>query len=449
MFGGLFLGAQIDRADAVALTLKIVEVGLDTAGVGGDGCRPRRPTLSAPALRVRCARSRGSGPRLRPGGRRRPRHGRRGWRGPRGPPTRRPRRARSARSASALLVLGAAGQGVRRTLGAAGLGHGPSSTRRAARRVSSVSGAALALARSACALGARRGERVQALGGGLADGLAPVLAVGDQQLQAARAAIAVRGPRDRARRGSRRRPRGPGRRRRGPRPGRPARSSPCASSVAAAASAGGERLFVLREAPPRSGRSHRRGRRRGLPCAPLRGRSVPAPSARSSAFCSAAGLSRRAARRASSMPASLAEASVRAPARGLGLGRQDLRSALGLRPAGVFCSSRTAAGLRGASAREVKPSQRHRSPSFETSRHPGSRPACNASPSARSTSAVKASRGCESTAGALHQARSSGVAPFGQTGVSASRPSTPEGRGRGGTSAASRSSPKAAASAFS
>jgi hypothetical protein len=34
---GLVLGAQVHRADGIALALQIVEVGLDAGGVGGDG----------------------------------------------------------------------------------------------------------------------------------------------------------------------------------------------------------------------------------------------------------------------------------------------------------------------------------------------------------------------------------------------------------------------------
>ena len=37
VFGGLLLGAQVDRADGLALALQVVEVGLDAVGVGGDG----------------------------------------------------------------------------------------------------------------------------------------------------------------------------------------------------------------------------------------------------------------------------------------------------------------------------------------------------------------------------------------------------------------------------
>src|SRR5258708_2027146 len=37
VLGGLRLGAQVDRADGVALALQVVQVGLDAAGVGGNG----------------------------------------------------------------------------------------------------------------------------------------------------------------------------------------------------------------------------------------------------------------------------------------------------------------------------------------------------------------------------------------------------------------------------
>ena len=36
VFDGLFLGAQVDRSDGVALALQVVEVGLDAAGIGGQ-----------------------------------------------------------------------------------------------------------------------------------------------------------------------------------------------------------------------------------------------------------------------------------------------------------------------------------------------------------------------------------------------------------------------------
>src|SRR6185437_13165654 len=99
----------------------------------------------------------------------------------------------------------------------------------------------------------------------------------------------------------------------------------------------------------------------------------------------------------------------------------------------------------GAPALEQKPSQRQRSPAFDTSRWPGDSCRISRSPSPGSTSAMKARRAASSGGALIWPA--SGAAPSGQVG--AGTPAPTQRVGAFGSSAAERSSPNAAASAAS
>ena len=374
MFGGLLLGAQVDRARwrrgrapgrpaaarcrAASGLAEQAVVGQPPAQGLGLHARGLADGAAISASRSRAASrlgGEGGAPFARVGGARR-------------------RRRAAARSAAARAV--SAGARASAAPGLAGLGDGKLVQQRPRRRCSSSAGASRAAAERLGGLGRarRRGSRARAAALGRAP--RPVGVVVARARPGARRGLraravsmsrsAARGAGGFARPG-RRRPRArgqrsaPGRRalRRRPRPRRRASArlglgplgveagDGLVQRLGAGVAAGG---FAVE---PLDGLARRAERRARPPRAP-RG--------------AAAG---RRLRRADSAwrPRCAASAACR------GGGRQARRSRPRPRPAGGAARRRTAAGL-GASARTTKPSQRQRSPSRETSRAPGGRSGC-------------------------------------------------------------------------
>ena len=112
-----------------------------------------------------------------------------------------------------------------------------------------------------------------------------------------------------------------------------------------------------------------------------------------------------------------------------------------------FAASRRAAAV-GAFEAAAKPSQRHRSPSGETSRWPGSQLPDQRRARARGRPRRSARAGAASSGGAVTW-RASGSAPSGSAGSAASAAAPAQRIGEAGSTGASRSSPSAAPSAAS
>ena len=96
-------------------------------------------------------------------------------------------------------------------------------------------------------------------------------------------------------------------------------------------------------------------------------------------------------------------------------------------PSRFFSARRRAAGV-GASAAAIKPSQRHRSPCFETRRWPTFSSFCKCAPSLRSTRPIWASRRASAGGAVTHLPR--GSTPGGKAGSSAPSPLTDQWAGR-------------------
>ena len=110
-------------------------------------------------------------------------------------------------------------------------------------------------------------------------------------------------------------------------------------------------------------------------------------------------------------------------------------------------SARRRAAPVGACASAAKPSQRHRSPSRDTSRWPGFSMATRPAASARATTPICARR--RASSGGAVTCRDSGSAPCGSAGSVGSIAAPVQRIGEDGSAGASRSSPSAAPSAFS
>ena len=161
------------------------------------------------------------------------------------------------------------------------------------------------------------------------------------------------------------------------------------------------RAPALRRAPTGATASGRAGVRSRRACrAPRRGR--PAPRARFGA--------RRSRRSAASRNAAWA---LPASARASAAAWRAASASRDRSPSRFFSASRCAAGV-GASAVETKPSQRHRSPSSDTSRCPAfSKAVARRAPSARATTPICASR--RRSAGGASTRPASGSTPCGSS----------------------------------